>query len=421
MKKLFLILLFLGLITSSCYAARLYSTGSELQSVTSAVEWDATTGSPTIDTTTKRSGVASLRINIAASAKRIQHQFSATSPIVDHFIRFYLYISTAPSALYSIASLFDSGANGSTASVRLNNDRTLELWDDDADVGTPVQVGSDSSALDLNTWYRIEIAFDYIGASDNTITAYIDGVQFATGNDVGISTVVADQPNRLLIGSVSSGTADLYFDDIAINNSSDTVQTGLPGAGSIVHIYPDSAGDIDETLETPNGYLNVDEKPTPDDATSYVQFDADNDDFLVNCEASSVPGIGASDTITLVQVGYRHTAASATAWGFTPKIESQASGTLLSGTAWTHNDVIWKTNGDVAPRNYKLTSYVDTQAGGAWTPALLNTMQIGGTCTDADPDMWLTSLWALVEYVPSEAPTAVTRFYDSVLYNTTIY
>ena len=43
--------------------ARLWSSGFELQSVTSGVEWDTTTGLPTIDTTTKRSGAASLNSN----------------------------------------------------------------------------------------------------------------------------------------------------------------------------------------------------------------------------------------------------------------------------------------------------------------------------------------------------------------------
>ena len=40
--------------------ARIYSSGFELQSVTTGVEADAITGSPTIDTTAKRSGAVSL-------------------------------------------------------------------------------------------------------------------------------------------------------------------------------------------------------------------------------------------------------------------------------------------------------------------------------------------------------------------------
>lgn len=410
MRIIKLLLLTIGILflTSPAYAARLYSTGFELQSVTSGVEWDTTTNSPTIATAIKRSGAASLRCNPTATTAYIRHTYVSTGSTVDFFFRFYLYITASTDALDTIFLLYDGVSAGwSVASIRLNSDRTLELWDEDCTV-SPVQLGSDSNILNLNTWYRIEVAFDYIGIDDNTITAYIDGVQFATGNDVGsgdgVSFGPADQPNIMELGCVTSTTADLYFDDIAINNSSGTTQTGLPGAGSIVHIYPDSAGDIDETLETPNGYANVDEKPTPDDATSYVQFATANDDLLVNCEASSVPGIGASDTITLVQVGVRHVVAEALLANFTPKIESQAAGTLQSGTIFTHNDTTWKTNGDVTPRNYKLTSYVDPQAGGAWTPALLDAMQIGGTCIDATPDFWVSSFWALVEYVPSGAP-----------------
>lgn len=396
-KLLILTIFICFLLPMKVGAARLWSCGFELQSVTSGMEWSITNNFPTISTAIKRSGAASLRIN-PNDDNKIYHIFAAPAPTADHYFRFYLYIAAAPTGNErTIFHLLDIYNYGSTLSLKLNADRTLELWDED-DLNL-VQIGSDSPALSLNTWYRIELSWVYSGA---VATAYIDGVSFASGSGIGGLYV---QPTHVYLGAhVTDATLDLYFDDVAINDNSGTVQTGLLGAGSIVHLYPNAAGDIDETLETPNGYLNVDEKPTPDDATSYVQFAANNDDFLVNCEASSVAGIGSGDNITLVQVGYRHRTAVVNSAGFTPKIESQAGGTLLSGTAFTHNDTTWKTNGDVYPLNYKLTSYVDPQAGGPWTAALLDTAQIGGTCTDADPDMWLSSLWALVEYGPPPPP-----------------
>lgn len=375
---------------------RLWSSGFELQSVTAAMEFDTITGSPTISTTIKRNGGASLKCAPSALTCYIGHTYDAggsSNSGLTYYARFYIYIKTSTSGLASILVLRDSNNGNNTVSIRLNTDRTLELWSDGYSI--PAQIGSNSSSLDAETWYRVELSATSDLAS-TTVTAYLNGVSFASGT----FSTTADWPNLLRLGCVTSTTAELYFDDIAVNDSSGSYQTGLPGAGSIAHIYPNAAGDIDQTTDTPNGYLKVDEYPTPDDATSYVVFAANNNSFLVKCQSSATAGISA-DSITLVQVGYRHRSASASAYGFTPQIESQASGTLLSGTAWTQNNTTWHTNGNALPRIYKLTSYVDPQAGGSWTTNLLDTTQIGGICTDAVPNMWLSSMWALVEYIPT--------------------
>jgi hypothetical protein len=150
-------------------------------------------------------------------------------------------------------------------------------------------------------------------------------------------------------------------------------------------------------------YGQVDEV-TPNDATDYYILDADNDILDVGVENSSVAGIGASDAITLVQVGTRDTNGGGTTSNRNARLKSQASGTVLSGPNNSLNSSTWWTNArtstnGVAP--YPITSYVDPQAGGAWTPALLDAMQVGIRASDATPDIWVSTLWALVEYVPA--------------------
>src|SRR3990167_1415183 len=100
--------------------ARIWSTGFELQSVTSEVEWDTTTGSPTINTTTKRSGAAALRCNPTATTAYIKHSVRSDST-VKIFARFYLRIAAAPSGLIPIFQWLDSGLT-SAHSIRLNAD-----------------------------------------------------------------------------------------------------------------------------------------------------------------------------------------------------------------------------------------------------------------------------------------------------------
>ena len=207
--------------------ARLWGSGFELQSVTSGVEWDTATGSPTISTAVKRSGGASLRTNPTATTAFLKHQYRTSAAGVI-FARFYLNIASAPSSGSTrICVLQDNSL--SMPSIRLTSARRLQLWDED----TVVQKGSDSSVLSTSTWYRIELSYNA-----GTIDAYLDGTQFATGTMYAGAWI-----NSISLGCVTSTTADLYFDDLAINDNVGTVQNSLPGAGSIVHVKPDSVGD----------------------------------------------------------------------------------------------------------------------------------------------------------------------------------
>lgn len=382
--------------------ARIWSCGFELQSTTSLVEWDTTTGSPTISTTIKRSGQASLRCNPSATTAYISHQFKPpieSSPNDKVYIRFYLYIASAPAALTQIMIGRDTNWPVNRVGIRLNANRTLELWDEDQGV----QLGSDSSALNLNQWYRIEVKFDNSDSTSAAIIAYIDGVEFARGSRFGS----AAEPNLIRLGVITSATCDLYFDDVAINTGSGSFQTSLPGEGSIVHLKPNATGDNSGGTYTgaTTGWECLDEVP-PDEATTYVALTATSQILDVNLESSASVGIESNDTIKLVQVGARWRAASAAACTLITRIKSQSGGTLLESAAITKNTTAWHSHDDTVPRVYKLTSYTDPQTGGSWTPSLLDTTQIGIRSTDTTPNPQVTTLWALVEY--QDAPPTIT-------------
>jgi hypothetical protein len=380
--------------------ARLWSCGFELQSVTAGVEMGTVGGTLAIDTTTKRSGLASLRFNpVAGNSSETTVTIGTTVDTV--WIRFYINIATLPDVQTEIFYTDDAGG-GSTCSILVNTNGTLELWGLTNDLSQFQQKGSDSSALNTDTWYMVEIAVD---TSTNTwqYEAKLNGTSFASGTT---SAGFTGDTDRFSLGTTGMSnpatfttttvTTNIYFDDVAVNDDSGTVQNSYPGAGSIVHLHPNAAGDA---AATAGDYTAIDEV-TPNDATDYIQID-DNGAANYNFEAYTVPGIGASDTITLVQIGLRHRPETAAASAYTPQIKSQASGTTVGGTSTTHNDTTWKTNGDALPIIYKLTSYVDPQGGGAWTPALLSSMIAGVNVTDAAPDFYISTLWALVEYVPA--------------------
>ena len=128
------------------------------------------------------------------------------------------------------------------------------------------------------------------------------------------------------------------------------------------------------------------------------------------CESSSAAGIGSTDTISVIQVGVREAPLTAAADSYALRIKSASSGTTIEGTTLTHNDTTYKTNGDALPRIYSLTSYTDPTTAVAWTPTgtnSLDNMQVGVHAIDATPDILTSTLWALVEYVPSVVPPAI--------------
>lgn len=395
-------------------ANRLWSSGFELQSVTTGMEFDGQSGTGiTADTSIKHSGEASLRVVRSGSAgtSYVYKQF-ATAADQDYYTRFYIYIATMPSSDTQIFEYTDDTATVTHAGITLKTNGTMQAYYNSS--SNRQSLGSVSSALKTKSWYMIEVRCDETG-SNAILDFKLNGTRFANGT-VTLYAFVGNQGRvsfRIDAGVWgNTATADLYFDDIAINQNTGSYQTGFPGEGRIVHMQPNAAGDTDNTSSSPNGWQNVDEV-TPDDATTVATFDAANDVLAVNTESAASAGINSYDSVTLVQIGIRERAASAASENWQLGVKSQSSGTIKSGTRTTHDDSTFKTNGDVAPTNYTMSSYVDPQAGGIWTPTLLDSMQIVASTTDATPNVNITALWALVEYIPGSvtpSPTGPLQF-----------
>lgn len=410
---LFAIAFFL-LAPPSADAARLWSGGCELQAdspgnATDDLEFGAegTAGASKIDTTIKRSGLASCRsINATDGQSTFRVQFSLNTVSTDLYFRFYLYITTMPAENNSIFEVFDQGID-TEGNLTLNTNGTLTWEDDDS-----TDVGTGATVLTTGQWYRIEVNYD-AGAN---IEVLVDGSsQFSLGaNDGdGIDTFLVGMcsPGANSCGGDNSGTGDWYFDDLAVNNTSGTLQNSYPGAGSIVHMQPDSAGDGNGC--SAGSVVSVDEV-TPDDNTTFCNLDADTggDILDVNTESASAAGIDSYDTITLVHVGIREAKVSAASATWNVRVKSAAGGTTSAGTNIAGSNTAYATNGPVYtffPREYSLVSYTDPTTGVAWTPTgtnSLDNMQIGANAVDGNPDVKVSTLWALVEYLDGNAPAS---------------
>lgn len=389
--------------------ARLFTSGFELNSATAGVEWDFVASSTTVSTAVVRSGTYAGNCNLAGAVRYFQKQFTATSGSGPYYFRTYFYVATLPSAETDLLWLQQSsGSFLHCASIYINTDGTLRLYNYNGS-GVKAQVGSASAALSTGTWYRIELKFDKSPATGSQILeGKIDGTVFATASNLTISNA----PGTLSVGGNGAGqtaTGNFYYDDVAFNDSTGSFQNTYPGAGSVIHLRPNAAGDNSAFTVFPSGsnYSNVDDV-TPDDASTFVLSTTNGaiDDYNID----ATPGaVGASDTINVISVGLRFSAAGTTnpKPTFVARAKASSGGTVEEGSTLTASVTSWNTNAVAVPRVYPLTMYdlpgVSTTA---WTKSDLDVAQIGVRLTDAPfASLEISAVWMLVDFTPVSGTT----------------
>lgn len=379
--------------------ARLYQTGFELNSATSGMEWQTSTGGFALSSTTVRSGSYAGRANPTASTRYMTHTFQSDT-INTTYHRFYLNIATNPGATIAIWQYLDSG-NTVAFSLKLTSAGVLQMVND---ISSATVLAS-SSALSTATWYRVEVKIVDHATTSAEMELKIDGT--VVSSQTGLSGVAGG--GRFRLGAITgTSSPDLFFDDVAVNDTTGSYQTGYPGDGKIIHLRPNAAGDsANWTAYAGSGanYERVDEV-TPDDATSAVQSRTTNqiDDYGVDAS-----GIGSTDTVNVVAVGFRaNRSAGTTSSTFNVRVKKTASGTVSESATYTASTTTWRSNTTVDSNvtTYPLITYLDPDAA-AWTQTTLDSMQIGAKTVSGSGDRYvnLSAIWASVDYTPSTGLT----------------
>lgn len=375
--------------------ARIWSSGFELNSTTANVEFDSTSNI-TISSSIVRSGTYAGRATATAAQATLRQILFTTTQSTIGYIRVYFRIESSGTA--AVRSLFfEDTANAIQAGIRLNTDDTLTLIK--ANGGT---LGSNSSALKHNYWYLLELKNDATGAG--AIEARLEGTVFASG----ANSSQGKWARVSMGGFANNSTFDLYFDDIAVNDSTGSFQNTYPGHGKIIHLKPSAAGDangflvqIGGTAGSANNFTRVNEV-TPDDATSYNGSAVLSAEDLFNADDS---GISSLDIVNVVSVGGRFAdlvGADATA-AFKLEIEKTAVGTKSQSATIIPNSTTWRTNASATPWLYPITLYQDPD-GTAWNQTTLDSMQIGYTQTATNVQtIAVSKVWTLVDYTPNGA------------------
>lgn len=380
--------------------ARIWTSGFEVNSATTNVEW-GTGGTPAIATTPVRTGSRSAQISSLSSgtAKHFSAGFDVSGSgrnVV--FARGYINITTLPSAANTIFSLRDTNAGVTRVGLKLNADGTLQLFDEDGNVGSP------SSALSTGKWYKIEIKLDKSGAGgSHVVEGKLDGFVFATASNRNVS--VAGDTLRIggNIGSETQTQGEWYFDDIAVNDNNGSFQTSYPLDSKIILLTPNAAGDANAWLTTAGGagdannYTLVDEVP-PNDATDFVQSVTADAIDMYNFSAS---GLNPTDVVNLVEifVRFRNGTTDATT-SFRVRIEKTSGGTVSESASIVPNTTAWKRNG-VTVNTSPLTLYVDPDSA-VWTKTTLDSIQAGLKLIAAGTNaIQVSALYVQVDYIPA--------------------
>lgn len=380
---------------------RLFSSGFELQSTTANVEWLSVYNS-SISTTVYHGGNASLQIASLASGtpEGVSINIKSSNSDGPFYMRTYIRIVTAPSAENRIFK-YRSTTNVYMVYVTLDNNRQLRLYDEDG------SIGSASSALDLLRWYRLEVKFDASGGvSADSAEAKIDGSSFASSSTRDFSSGIMRLDFNGNGNAEEQTVGEWYFDDVAVNENIGTTQNGYPGAGYIVHLKPNAAGESSQWANSggpSNNYECLDET-TPNDVTDYVYTSNVGYFTAVNITDTSTAGITSGSTISLVQVGIRFTESAATQSGVTLGVsDDTTTNPYQESESLDITTTTWYTNSTTSVVPYYLIGYTRPYVSSSWTTSTLDTSQIAVRLSD-DGDtqsMRVSTLWMLVDYIPS--------------------
>lgn len=385
----------------AAFDTRLWTSGFERASTVAEHEYTANLGTiGAISNTTVRSGTYSLRTRLTtAGTSGGRYSFSTADSATGMVARAYIRVATLPSTEIQVLGFRD----GSTfqASIRLDSSGNLKLWDEEDNV----QIGSTlSSAISTNTWYRLELRYDFgtAAVSDTDIAASIDGNVFASSTTQNHANGVRGWD----WGILATATGEFYWDDLALNNDAFAGHDNWVGEGKVVLLLPDGNG-TNTSWGAGTGafdYTQVDDPPITgfDDITTYVQCTATTNIDEYTLASTASVGIGVNDRIRLVEGWSRSRSSSATSSAHTLALYD---GTNLDGTTSTAIATAnWFTNDDTIPRNASVVVYnrLGLPYHEELTPADVDNFQIRLSTTDCTPAHQVTAVWALVEYVPAE-------------------
>jgi hypothetical protein len=353
--------------------------------------WDSITGTPTVQSSVKRTGGYALEVSPSAGEERCGRDFSAANIAV---AAFYVYFNALPSADSELAFFVCTGDTNRGA-----------LWFDNAsgkfgaqfDGGGTRQTGGD--VISTGTWYRIDMRCTY-NTNPRTLDWQVNGTAMT-------------QATKAQAGSTNSGwrfgtgttpqTYQCYYDDAVIS-----VTTGdYPiGALAVDRLSPDSDGthvagtnimenQAGEDIGVVTAYNLINSNPPS--ATAYIQQLANGTGNYAEVNFADISSSRSGIHGAMAYLAYT----SATTTTNKGAIE-------ISKDSWSTNTVLWGdiggTTSDYSDGSTSNLFFKSVIVSGVTDDTTVNALKarMGGS-DDAAPDPYWIDVWVEVAYIPAAA------------------
>lgn len=350
----------------------------------SAAESVSTTGTVSIQSTTKRTGTYALQANPTTTATGYANVGTIDSTardvnfdVADVYARFYFRAATLPAS--NSEPIFSSNrSTGGAIKFELRIDSAGNLLG--YGQGTSL-LATGTTVLSTGTWYRIEVRVG-TGASANW-EVKING----TSEISGTADLRSDNNVNVRFGKTTNrngNTVDFFYDDIAVSDSA------YPGASD--GVYPLTVdGDGTYTAWTVGAgagadYTNIDEIPH-DSSTTYLL---------------STLSAGDASTGTLISMPSSSSIYAVKATTFVIRNGAGASFQQRTRSGSTDSDTA-----DITPlasyTDYHQLHATDPNTSSAWTESAVNAIEVGCEERSATAATRLTMAMAQVDYVAAGA------------------
>lgn len=347
---------------------------------------------PTFSTTTIRTGARSLRCNTSAAVQNGLLIVSAASEL--RFVgRIYIRFATLPSADCSLV------AHGTSSPPAGPNVR-FQASDSKLYAAVGTTLGASGVAVTTGQWYRIDFnSLIVTGGLNDTMDVQVDGVACGQATATGANS----GSGRLLIGVITSCTADVFFEDALI---SITAADYPLGAGHVNSYIPNADGthniagandfefadgtDITNATTTANTVIAHRPLPTseaadyiegtaPPNATDYVEWQYEDE----STETAAPRAVEAIIAVT--------DAAGAGTYNITVTLREHAGATSA-------DIVTGASSGGATVRYHRAHFATVPGTSDAWTLTKFNALRSRFLVSDASPDPRINAAMLEAEY-----------------------
>jgi len=297
------------------------------------------------------------------------------------YARFYFYCATAPGSGYEEIYSVYNGSGSLKMFCSINSSRQLGVYD-----RFGLHVATGTTALSLNTWYRIEVR-----SATGSSAAYEVRINGTTELSGTCDQSTSNSANALLGKGVNrnSNTIDYYFGPTKLDDS------GFPGAGFISILLPTANGSTAQWTSGTNSsnYLEVDEVPADNDTTYIKCGTGGNQVHLVTLTDAAAAGVAGSIASIKAVAKIREDSSVTSSSGL--RVRSGSTNTDTTGvnrtTTYTHARMILAT---------------DPNTGAAWTSSAIDALEIGVFETNAVSSR-CTMLNVEVDWTPENHTSAI--------------